>query len=156
MAYGSAMDVHACRLTPGTDLKDALMRLTQEHGLRAGCILSCVGSLSRAHLRMPSAFGEAEVFATFVEPLEIVSLVGTLCPDGVHVHLSLTRRDGACVGGHLTSGCVVNTTAELVFGELSDVEFGRPLDPATGYGELSVQPRTSSGPGLRKAGPPDA
>lgn len=137
------MRAHAFRLTPGTDLKEALERLTEAHALRAGCILSCVGSLSRARLRMPGAVGEAEVFRTFDEPMEIVSLAGTLCPDGLHVHISLARRDGACIGGHLVPGCIVNTTAELVIGELAQVEFRRPLDPATGYGELSVQPRPS-------------
>jgi predicted DNA-binding protein with PD1-like motif len=35
----------------------------------------------------------------------------------------------------------VHTTAELVIGELPDVEFHRPIDPATGYNELSVRPR---------------
>lgn len=139
------MRVHAVRLTPGTDLKAALERLTRAHALRAGCILSCAGSLSRAHLRMPGAAGEAEVFRTFEEPMEIVSLTGTLCPDGLHVHISLARHDGACIGGHLVPGCIVNTTAELVIGELLDVEFHRPLDPATGYGELEVQARPPDG-----------
>ena len=92
---------------------------------------------------MPGAAGEAEVVTTFTEPMEIVSLTGTLCSDGLHVHISLSRRDGPCVGGHLVPGCVVNTTAELVIGELDDVEFRRPLDPATGYHELSLQPRRS-------------
>ncbi|HZZ33013.1 MAG TPA: PPC domain-containing DNA-binding protein [Phenylobacterium sp.] len=67
----------AFRLTPGTDLKAELGRLTEAHGLRAGCILSCVGSLTRARLRMPGAIGEAEVIAEFVEPMEILSLSGT-------------------------------------------------------------------------------
>ena len=135
------MRAHAVRLTPGVDLQEALEALTIEHALHAGCILSCVGSLSRARIRMPGAIGEAEVFRTFEEPMEIVSLAGTLCADGLHVHISLARRDGACVGGHLVRGCIVNTTAELVIGELLDVEFSRPMDPATGYDELSVQPR---------------
>ena len=135
------MRVHAVRLTPGADLHEALEALTIERALRAGCILSCVGSLSRARIRMPGAIGEAEVFRALEEPMEIVSLTGTLCPDGLHVHISLARRDGACVGGHLARGCIVNTTAELVIGELVEVEFSRPLDPATGYDELSVQPR---------------
>jgi predicted DNA-binding protein with PD1-like motif len=139
------MHVHAVRLTPGTDLKEALERLTEAHGLRAGCILSCVGSLSRARLRMPGASGEAEAFSSFVEPMEIVSLTGTLCADGLHVHISLARRDGACVGGHLVPGCIVHTTAELVIGELPQVEFRRLPDAATGYAELSVQPRRSDG-----------
>ena len=135
------MRAHAFRLSPGADLKAELARLTEAHGLRAGCIVSCVGSLSQARLRMPGAIGEAEVVTTFTEPLEILSLAGTLGPDGLHVHVSLSRRDGACVGGHLVEGCIVNTTAELVIGELPDVEFRRPADPATGYNELSVQPR---------------
>jgi hypothetical protein len=137
------MRVHAVRLTPGTDLKEALARLTREHDLRAGCILTCVGSLSRARLRAPGAAGEEEVFLSFEEPMEIVSLTGTLCPDGLHVHISLSRRDGQCIGGHLVRGCIVNTTAELVVGELEQLEFRRPLDPETGYDELSVQPRIS-------------
>ncbi len=133
------MHVHAVRLTPGSDLKAELERVIRELALGAGCILTCVGSLSRARLRMPGGFGEAEVFRTFDEPMEIVSLAGTLSPDGLHVHISLSRRDGACVGGHLVQGCLVNTTAELVIAELPHLAFRRPLDPATGYGELSVQ-----------------
>src|SRR5471030_2296486 len=112
------MRTHAFRLAPGTDLKAELERLTEEHALRAGCILSCMGSLSRARLRMPGAVGDAEAFRTFAEPMEIVSLTGTLCSDGPHVHISLARPDGACIGGHLAQGCIVNTTAELVVGEL--------------------------------------
>ena len=131
----------AFRLTPGTDLRAGLERLTRDHALRAGCILTCVGSLSRAHLRMPGAPGEAERFLSLEEPLEIVSLAGTLGPDGPHLHIGLSRRDGACIGGHLVEGCIIATTAELVIGDLPDVEFRRPLDPATGYNELSVRPR---------------
>src|SRR3569832_853670 len=135
------MRAHAFRLMPVTDLLEALQRLTESNGSRAGFILTCVGSLSQARLRMPGLSGEPEVFKTFSEPLEIVSLTGTLCPDGLHVHISLSRRNGACVGGHLVAGCLVNTTAELVIGELPVVEFSRPLDPTTGYDELEVRPR---------------
>lgn len=132
------MRTHAFRLAPGADLKAELQRFTEARALRAGCILTCVGSLSRARLRMPGTIGEAEVVRTFTEPMEIVSLTGTLCPDGLHVHISLARTDGACVGGHLAHGCIVNTTAELVIAELPGVEFRRLPDSATGYAELSV------------------
>lgn len=132
------MRVHAVRLTPGSDLKDALVRWTQAEALRAGFILTCVGSLSRARLRMPGAAGEPDAYEAWIEPMEIVSLTGTLCADGVHLHISLSRRDGACVGGHLVAGCIVHTTAEVVLGEAVHLEFRRPLDPTTGYNELSV------------------
>jgi predicted DNA-binding protein with PD1-like motif len=113
-----AIRADAFRLTPGTDLRAELERLTGLLGLRAGCIVSCAGSLSQARLRMAGAAGEAEVFAA---------------------------RRVPCVGGRLVQGCVVNTTAELVIGELPELEFHRQPDPVTGYNELSVQPRPSQG-----------
>lgn len=139
------MHAHAFRLTPGADLKAELARLAQAHSLRAGCIVTCVGSLSRARLRMPGAAGEAEAIRTFDGPMEIVSLTGTLSTDGLHAHIALAGRDGVCVGGHLTHGCIVHTTAELVIGELPDVAFHRAPDPATGYAELTVTLRQSGG-----------
>ena len=138
------MRAHAFRLTPGADLRAEVERLTRELSLGAGCIVSCVGSLSQARLRMPGAAGEAEAFRTFEGPMEIVSLAGTLGPDGPHVHISLARADGACIGGHLVAGCIVHTTAELVIGELQGVEFRRLPDAATGYSELTVSPRGPS------------
>lgn len=148
------MRTHAFRLTPGADLKGELQRLTEQIGLRAGCIVSCVGSLSRARLRMPGAGGDEEVFETFAEPMEILSLAGTLCLDGLHLHISLGRRDASCIGGHVVRGCIVNTTAELVIGELAEVDFHRSLDPATGYGELGIRPKageSDTSPGAEPA-----
>ena len=49
------MLVYAFRLPQGADLKAELERFTRDHALRAGCILTCVGNLSQAHLRMPGA-----------------------------------------------------------------------------------------------------
>jgi predicted DNA-binding protein with PD1-like motif len=133
--------VHAVRLAPGADLKAELERLTRELDLRAGCILTCVGSLSRARLRAPGGAGEADAFLTYAEPMEILSLCGTLSPEGLHLHIALSRRDGAVVGGHLVLGCTVHTTAELAIGDLTGVEFRRLPDESTGYSELSVRPR---------------
>jgi predicted DNA-binding protein with PD1-like motif len=114
------------------DLKQALEAFTRVEALSAGCILSGIGSLSAARLRMPGALGEADAVRTFDGPMEIVSLAGTLSPDGLHVHVSLAGRDGACVGGHLVPGCIVHTTAELVIGELTDVAFRAAARPGDG------------------------
>ena len=135
----------AVRLTPGTDLRDALKQLIVEHDLHAGVILTCVGSLAEARLRMPGVVGEPDLVRTYAGPMEIVSVVGTLSPDGLHVHISLSGRDGVCVGGHLMPGCLVNTTAELAVAELPDVEFRRLPDAGTGYHELTVLPRSAPG-----------
>jgi predicted DNA-binding protein with PD1-like motif len=129
----------ALRLSPGADLKRELASIVVgADGLRAAFVATCVGSLARARLRLPSALGEAAAVLALDEPMEIVSLTGTLSAEGLHLHIALARRDGQCVGGHLLDGCLVHTTAELVLGELTDLAFRRLSDPATGYNELGV------------------
>jgi predicted DNA-binding protein with PD1-like motif len=128
----------ALRLAPEADLKRELASVVNAGGLEAAFIATCVGSLARARLRMPSAAGEPDAVLSLEEPMEIVSLVGTLSGGGLHLHIALAKRDGQCVGGHLLDGCIVHTTAELMLGELTDLAFQRLPDPETGYRELCV------------------
>jgi uncharacterized protein len=127
----------ATRLRPGQDLKRELLALTAREGVRAGWVLTCVGSLSRATMRLA---GGAEL-ADIEGDLEIVALVGTLSPDGNHLHLAVADARGATYGGHLAEGCLVRTTAELVIAADDHLEFGREHDPGTGYDELVVRYR---------------
>ena len=129
------MRTHALRLRPGTDLRLALEEATRVHGLAAGCVLTCVGSLARARLRL--AGGERVL--ELAGPLEIVALVGTLSPDGPHLHAALADAEGEVRGGHVLAGCLVHTTAELVLGSLAGVAFARAQDPDTGWRELVVR-----------------
>jgi predicted DNA-binding protein with PD1-like motif len=46
--------------------------------------------------------------------MEILSLVGTACTDGVHFHISVSKESGEVVGGHLMDGCLVASTAEII------------------------------------------
>jgi predicted DNA-binding protein with PD1-like motif len=73
--------------------------------------------------------------------LEILSLAGTLAPDGAHLHIAVADNAGAVLGGHLCAGSLVRTTAELVVGLLPEWRFSRELDPATGWAELRISPR---------------
>ena len=73
--------------------------------------------------------------------LEILSLSGTLSPDGAHLHIAVADSSGAVLGGHLCAGSLVRTTAELVIGLLPEWRFSRELDPATGYPELRITPQ---------------
>lgn len=137
-AQDSAVRMWSLRLAPGADLKRALAGLVADLGLEAAFIATCVGSLAQARLRMPSAAGEPEAVLSMDEPMEILSLSGTLSPQGLHLHLTVGGRDGRCVGGHALDGCLVRTTAELVIGELTDLVFRRAQDAGTGYHELEV------------------
>ena len=42
----------AFRLGPGADLKKELSRFARDNGLRAGIVLTCVGSLTRVLIRL--------------------------------------------------------------------------------------------------------
>ena len=129
------MKVVPLRLPPGADLRQALEAWMGEQQEQAGCVLSAVGSLSLAQLRLA---GATEATAIHGE-LEIVSLCGTLSPDGAHLHLAIADSSGAVIGGHLCAGSLVRTTAELVIGLLPEWRFNREFDPATGYAELAIK-----------------
>jgi len=131
------MNVVPLRLQPGADLHCALEAWMAEQQEQAGCVISAVGSLSVAQLRLA---GASEATAIHGE-LEILSLSGTLAPDGVHLHIAVADSRGAVIGGHLCVGSLVRTTAELVIGLLPQWRFNRKLDPATGYAELQINPQ---------------
>ena len=132
------MKVLPLRLTPGDDLRQALETWMGEQQEQAGCVISAVGSLSVARARFAGA-SEATVIQG---DLEILSLAGTLSPDGAHLHIAVADSSGAVIGGHLCAGSLVRTTAELVVGLLPEWRFSRELDPATGYAELQISHRT--------------
>ena len=132
------MRTAARRFHPGEDLLDVLVAWTRANDFQAPFVLTCVGSLSTASLRMAGAEHTSLIEGTF----EIVSLVGTLAEDGAHLHLSISDETGAMTGGHLLSGSLIRTTAEIVIGELDDVVFRRDVDPATTWDELVVEPRS--------------
>ena len=133
-----ALQIEVLRLRPGEDLRDALAQVlkpARADGCQAASVVSAVGSLSRAVLRYA-----AEPEGSAIEgPLELISLSGTLSPNGVHLHASVADASGRMRGGHIMPGCIVRTTAELVVAMLPGWAFKRAHDPETGYLELQAQ-----------------
>ena len=132
------MKVVPLRLQPGDDLRLALETWMGEQEEQAGCVISGIGSLSVAELR----FAGAAAATTIHGELEILSLSGTLSADGAHLHIAIADSSGAVIGGHLCSGSLVRTTAELVVALLPEWRFSRELDTGTGYAELRISPRS--------------
>lgn len=128
------MNVKVLRLTPQQDLKAELDAFARQSSLEAACIVTCVGSLSRAVLRFA---GQSQA-SIREDKFEIVSLTGTLSQHGSHYHICLADSTGQTVGGHLLKGCLVYTTAEIVLGILPHLSFKREFDETTGYQELVV------------------
>ncbi len=113
-------------------MKQELINFTQDNNIQAGIILSCVGCVTRATLRL----ADATIIKDFEAEYEIVSLEGTLSCDGVHLHISLSDKEAQTIGGHLMDNCLVGFTAEIIIGELKDYQFSRKYDSNTGYKEL--------------------
>ena len=132
------MKVVPLRLQPGDDLRQALETWLGEQEEQAGCVISAIGSLSVVHLPFQAAFEATTIHGE----LEDLSLSGSLSADVAHLHISLADRRRPVPGGHLCPGSLVRTTAELVVGLLPDWQFRRVRDPATGYAELRISPRS--------------
>jgi len=122
------------RLRRGSDLLKALQEYARTRRIAAGTVVSGVGCVTRARVRDASGVTVRELN----EPLEIVSLMGTLSAARTHLHIALAREDLTVLGGHLMEGCIVNTTAEVVLLELDGVRFGAEWDGETGYDELAI------------------
>ncbi|WP_373355813.1 PPC domain-containing DNA-binding protein [Pseudoroseicyclus sp. CXY001] len=131
---GAETRLIALRLSPGEDLRAGIEAAFAASGATAGFLAACVGSLAEVAIR-PA--GE-DAPLTLAEPLEIVSLSGTLSPDGVHLHIAVAGADGRMTGGHLLPGALVRTTAELVLAVTEAALFRRATDPATGWKELDL------------------
>ena len=139
-AFTSQVKNYCFRLKPDQDLKKELLSFAQKHHLKAAVILSSVGSLKKAHLRLSGGKETVE----YNGPFEIVSLTGTLSAEAVHLHISISDFDGRVRGGHLMDGSPIFTTAEIILQENMDLQFLRVDDPDTGYKELSIQRRSST------------
>lgn len=126
---------HCIRLHRGDDLLLSIRNLAAEKQIPAGVVLSAVGCISRGRVRDASGVTIREI----PDHCEIVSLNGTVSARRCHLHIALSREDLSTIGGHLCPGCIINTTCELVIGELPGIRFDVEEDPETGYDELIFQ-----------------
>ena len=129
------METLPLRILPGDDLRAALERAIAARDCEAAFVVAGIGSLATTRLRLA---GSEE--PTVIEGLvEILTLAGTISPDGVHLHMSVADANGRVAGGHVAQGCSVRTTAEVLLVLMREWTFKRVPDPVTGYPELIVQ-----------------
>ncbi len=131
--------VLAVRLKPAQDLRQSLKLFAAEHHIKAGFVLSGIGSLTQAAIR----FADQSKSEILTGRFEIVSLNGTLSVHGIHLHMAIADATGRTIGGHVDNGCLVYTTAEIVIGESEELTFLRTIDSQTGFLELDIKPRSA-------------
>jgi hypothetical protein len=133
------MKTYTFRLKPNQDLFDSIETFAADKKIEAGCLLSAVGSLTHATLRLANR----ETYNEYEGHYEIVSITGTVAVSGSHIHVSISDENGVTIGGHLVSGCKIYTTAEIVLAVFDDVVYARELlENDSGYEELVVRDRT--------------
>ncbi|BAY48156.1 UDP-N-acetylglucosamine pyrophosphorylase [Scytonema sp. HK-05] len=136
------MKIFAFRLKPDEDLKQSLKNFTLQENIKAGFILTAIGSLKVATIR----FANQDTSTVLSDKFEILSLNGTIATTGVHLHIAISDKQGKTIGGHLDDGCIIYTTAEIVIGISEEYTFLRTPDQQTGYKELEIIPNLSLSP----------
>ena len=128
------MNIYTFRLKPGQDLFVEIAGFVAANQIEAGCVLSSVGSLTHATLRLANRGTYNEYEGHF----EIVSLNGTVSIHGSHLHIAVSDGDGQTIGGHLVEGCKIYTTAEMVIAAFPEQIYRREPCEQSGYDELVV------------------
>lgn len=94
-----------------------------------------LGAVSEATFRYLNPSTMQYVDKTFCEQMEITNLTGNISrKDGkpyLHVHITASRSDYSCIGGHMLSG-VVNGACELFVEDFACPSIGRYKDAETG------------------------
>jgi predicted DNA-binding protein with PD1-like motif len=131
------MQNYTFRLKPGQDLFNSIEAFVMEKQVNAGCVLSGVGSLTHATLRLANQ----ELPSHHEGHFEIVSMTGTVSIHGSHLHIAVSDGNGKTIGGHLGPGCKIYTTVEIVIAAFEDVIYKREYAEDSGYDELTVYER---------------
>lgn len=125
------------RLAPGDDLRRSLEDIVRAQAEPCGAfVISGIGSLGDARRR----FADEAIEVLVPGPLEIVSIAGSITPDGAHLHMTVSDKGGRVTGGHVGYGNLVRTTVEALLVLLPAWSLTREFDPATGFNELVIRP----------------
>ena len=105
------MRVRAVRLDAGADVRRSLEDLAHRENAQ-GFVLSIVGNMGQATFACPGRVSPTVLSGE----LEIITLQGTIGPQGVHLHLSFSDGDCQVWGGHLEYGSLILKAADLLVG----------------------------------------
>ena len=116
------------------EIAAAVAEFCREKDIRSG-IVGGIAAISQATFRFLDPAIKQYVDKTFDEQMEITCLTGNISrKEGepyLHLHVTASRRDYTCIGGHLLTARV-NGACELFVEDYSLDGIGRKYDPETG------------------------
>lgn len=127
-------DKYILSLDNHVSIMEALMDFCQEKGILCGEI-GGLGAVNHATFRYLNPSTMKYVDKTFDEQMEITNLTGNISQkDGkpyLHVHITASRSDYSCIGGHLLDARI-NGACELYVTAFPGTFAGRRTDAETG------------------------
>ncbi len=127
-------DHYILSLDNHVSLMEALTRFCTEQHILSG-VIGGLGAINEATFRFLDPATRKYVDKTFAEQMEITNLTGNISQkDGnpyLHVHITASRRDYTCVGGHLLDA-KINGACELTVDACPSLHPGRRADEETG------------------------
>ena len=125
---------HILSVDNHTEIVAALTAFCEEKGIASG-IVGGIAAISEATVRFLDPATKQYVDKTFAEQMEVTCLTGNISrKDGkpyLHIHVTASRSDYSCVGGHLLTA-TVNGACELFVADFGLTDIGRRFDPETG------------------------
>ena len=125
--YVLSIDNHA-------SLMAALAAFCEKEIVYSG-VIGGLGAINEATFRFLDPATKQYVDKTFSEQMEITNLTGNISEkDGkpyLHVHITASRRDYTCVGGHLLDA-KINGACELTVDSFPNLNPSRKADEETG------------------------
>ena len=113
---------------------EALTAFCKEKGIYCGKV-SGLGAINSATFRFLDPATKQYVDKTFEEQMEITNLTGNISQKDqqvyLHIHLTCSRRDYTCVGGHMLDARI-NGACELFVEDYYLSSAGRRADDETG------------------------
>ena len=134
MEYRRFRSHYLVRIDRGEEVMESLTQMCREEGILLGAV-SGLGAADYAKVGIYRVADHQFEGREFEGEQEVSSIVGSITQkDGepyLHVHLTCSRRDYTCIGGHLLKARV-NGACELLVKDFGPTHAGRKFDPETG------------------------
>ncbi len=125
----------------GDDFHECIEKAARDRGIKAGAVLSGVGTFDRARIHhiTDTEFPGADKFVEMEGPIELCSVQGVIADCKPHMHCTMALRGGELFAGHLEPGCRVLYLAEAVIAKFSGRDLVRDKHPKHGTPRLKAR-----------------
>ncbi len=134
-------EVFCVYMERGDDFHECIERAAEQKDVRAGVILSGIGTfdVARIHHIVHTGFPAEDKFITIEGPVELCSVDGIIADGVPHMHCTMALRGQELFSGHLEPGCRVLYLAEVAIARLKGAELVRAEHPEHGTPRLQLR-----------------